>query len=39
MNDVVSIVPIAGELGLIAYECPKCGYVMSVLQEPQSGVH
>jgi hypothetical protein len=26
--------PIAGEPGLTAYECPKCQYVASVLQQP-----
>ena len=35
MNDVVSIAPVAGEPGLIAYECPECGYVTSVLQPPR----
>jgi hypothetical protein len=31
MDEVVSIAPVAGEPGLIAYECPKCSYVTSVL--------
>src|SRR5271165_6990556 len=35
MKDVVTIVPIAGEPGLIAYECSNCGYVMSVLVHPR----
>ena len=26
MDEVVSIAPLAGEPGLMAYECPKCGY-------------
>jgi hypothetical protein len=34
MVDVVTIMPTATEQGLIAYECSKCGYVMSVLQPP-----
>jgi predicted RNA-binding Zn-ribbon protein involved in translation (DUF1610 family) len=29
---VVTIAPTASEPGLIAYECPNCGYVTSVLQ-------
>jgi hypothetical protein len=29
MDEVVSIAPVAGEPGLIAYECPKCSYVTS----------
>jgi predicted RNA-binding Zn-ribbon protein involved in translation (DUF1610 family) len=32
MDEVVRIAPVAGEPGLTAYECPKCGYVTSVLQ-------
>jgi DNA-directed RNA polymerase subunit RPC12/RpoP len=39
MNDVVTIAPLLGEPGLIAYGCPRCGYVMSVLQEPQRPEH
>ena len=35
MDEVVSIAPVAGEPGLAAYECPKCGYVTSVLQQPK----
>jgi hypothetical protein len=34
MDEVVGIAPVAGEPGLAAYECPKCGYVTSVLQQP-----
>jgi hypothetical protein len=30
---VVRIEPTLGEMGLIAYECPKCVYVTSVLLE------
>ena len=35
MDEVVSIAPVAGEPGLTAYECSKCGYVTSVLQHPK----
>jgi hypothetical protein len=35
MDDVVTIAPRAEEPGLIAYECPKCTYVTSVLVAPQ----
>jgi len=31
MKDVVTITPVADLPGLIAYECPNCKYVMSVL--------
>jgi len=31
MQEVVSIAPVLDEPGLLAYECPKCGYVMSVI--------
>ena len=31
MKEVVSIAPQLHEPGLIAYECPHCGYVTSVL--------
>lgn len=37
MDEVVSIAPLAGEPGLIAYECPGCGYVTSVLFHPDGG--
>jgi hypothetical protein len=37
MDEVVSIAPLAGEPGLIAYECPSCGYVTSVLFHPDGG--
>jgi hypothetical protein len=40
MKDVVTIAPSAGDPGLIAYECPKCGYVTSELYYPQrNGAH
>jgi predicted RNA-binding Zn-ribbon protein involved in translation (DUF1610 family) len=34
MKNVVTIAPVAGERGLIAYECPKCGHLTSVLVSP-----
>jgi hypothetical protein len=34
MDDILTIPPVAGEMGLIAYECPGCGYVTSVLLQP-----
>jgi hypothetical protein len=37
MDEVVSIAPVAGEPGLIAYECPNCKYVTSVLVQPKDG--
>jgi hypothetical protein len=40
MKDVVTIAPLGNEPGLIAYECPKCGHVNSVLQYRQrNGTH
>ena len=36
MDEVVRIEPTLREKGLIAYECPKCVYVTSVLLEPQT---
>jgi len=35
MDEVVRIAPLAGELGLIGYECPGCCYVTSVLLQPK----
>jgi C4-type Zn-finger protein len=36
MKDVVTIAPIAGEPGLIAYECQNCRHVMSdLIYEPK----
>jgi hypothetical protein len=35
MNEVVRIEPTVRDRGLIAYECPSCVYVTSVLLEPQ----
>ena len=37
MDEVVHIAPVVGEPGLTAYECPKCGYVTSVLRPPDDG--
>jgi hypothetical protein len=31
MDEIVRIASLANEPGLIAYECPECGYVTSVL--------
>jgi hypothetical protein len=39
MKDVVSIAPAHGDPGLIAYECPSCGYVTSVLISPDVRDH
>jgi hypothetical protein len=36
MDEVVRIEPTMREKGLIAYECPKCVYVTSVLLESGS---
>jgi hypothetical protein len=35
MDEVVRIAPVAGEPGLIAFECPNCTYVTSALQQPK----
>jgi DNA-directed RNA polymerase subunit RPC12/RpoP len=37
--EVVSIAPTQTELGLIAYECPRCGHVGSVLLQPLPKQH
>jgi len=34
MEEVVRIDPVGNEPGLIGYECPSCGYVTSVLTQP-----
>jgi energy-coupling factor transporter ATP-binding protein EcfA2 len=34
MKDVVTIAPLGGDPGLIAYECPDCGHLTSVLVPP-----
>jgi hypothetical protein len=42
MDEVVRIAPLESEPGLIAYECPACCYVTSVLlqsKSSQSGSH
>jgi hypothetical protein len=36
MKDVVTIAPVASDPGLVAYECPACKHVMSVLVPPRS---
>jgi hypothetical protein len=35
MEEVVRIAPLVNESGLIAYECPVCRYVTSVLWQPK----
>jgi hypothetical protein len=35
MDELVRIAPVAVEPGLIAFECPNCRYVTSVLQPPR----
>ena len=37
MKEVVWIAPVQNDPGLIAYECPSCGYGTSVLIGRQSG--
>ena len=34
MEEVVEIQPLVHEAGLIAYECPACRYVTSILWQP-----
>ncbi len=34
MADIVTIAPLVHAPGLIAYECPNCGYVTSVILPP-----
>jgi hypothetical protein len=34
MDELLFIAPALNDQGLIAYECPRCGYVSSVLVEP-----
>jgi transposase-like protein len=36
MNEVLWIAPVQTDPGLIAYECPSCSYVTSILTSPQS---
>jgi hypothetical protein len=31
MSEVVRVAPMLHEAGLIAYECPKCGHLTSVI--------
>jgi hypothetical protein len=35
MKRVVTIAPVLHEPGLIAYECPGCGYVTSILHRSE----
>ena len=41
MKEVLTIAPAHRDPGLIAYECPSCGYVTSVLMPggPETGDH
>jgi hypothetical protein len=39
MKDVVTIQPLGSEPGLIAYECPRCGWVTSELVPPDGDSH
>jgi len=34
MADILTISPTLHEQGLIAYECPSCGYITSALLPP-----
>jgi hypothetical protein len=34
MEEILTILPVVHEKGLIAYECPKCGYLSSLLIDP-----
>jgi hypothetical protein len=34
MDELLRIAPTANDKGLFAYECPRCGYVTSVLVAP-----
>ena len=34
MVELFTIAPTLHDPGLVAYECPRCGYVGSALQEP-----
>jgi hypothetical protein len=36
MKDVVTIAPVAGDPGLVAYECPDCKHLTSVIVLTQS---
>jgi hypothetical protein len=39
MAEVTAIAPLLHEPGLIAYECPRCGYLTSVVQPPADPPH
>ena len=34
MTEVTSIAPLLHEPGLVAYECPRCGHLTSIVQPP-----
>jgi predicted RNA-binding Zn-ribbon protein involved in translation (DUF1610 family) len=37
MAKIVTIIPMGRQPGLVAYECPKCAYVTSVLASRATG--
>jgi C4-type Zn-finger protein len=39
MAEITTIAPLLHEPGLIAYECPRCGYLTSTLQPPSDPAH
>jgi hypothetical protein len=39
MAEVTSIAPLLHEPGLIAYECPSCGHLTSIVQPPAEPPH
>jgi hypothetical protein len=38
MDEVVRIAPAAGDPSMVAYECPKCGYLTRVNQHQRAAV-
>lgn len=39
MTEVTTIAPLLHEPGLIAYECPRCGHLTSIVQPPADPRH
>jgi hypothetical protein len=39
MAEVTAIAPLLHEPGLIAYECPRCGHLRSIVQPPADPPH
>jgi phage FluMu protein Com len=39
MTEVTSIAPLLHAPGLIAYECPRCGHLTSIVQPPAEPPH